>query len=102
MAADKNQPRRGTPSAVKNHAYAIVIGKPGAELPQYFEVAQVERGEEYVRVLSSTHNLIATIDSEACSDYDKIRRGDKLLLWCSMMTMSIPAQTNAEKVVILP
>ena len=85
-------------------AYALVIGDMRKEfLPQYFVVDQVRRSADgsCVRVLNSTNDVIARIDRHACRDFASIKEGDELLLWSSVMTMSLPGQTNAEKVVIL-
>lgn len=85
-------------------AYALVFGDVEKVLPMYFEVAQVLPAEDGngVRVLNKNNDIIATIDKNACEDYNKIQQGDKLLVWSNAMTMSLPAQTNADKVVILP
>ena len=85
-------------------AYALVIGDMRKEfLPQYFVVDQVRRSADgsCVRVLNSTNDVIARIDGNSCRDFASIKEGDELLLWSSVMTMSLPGQTNAEKVVIL-
>ena len=85
-------------------AYAIIIGDVRKDyLPQYFVVDQVQQAADgsCVRVLNSTHDVIARIDKYACEEYASIKQGDELLLWSRIMTMSLPGQTNAEKVVIL-
>ena len=85
-------------------AYAIIIGDVRKEyIPQFFVVDQVQKAKDgsCVRVLNSTNDLIARIDKYACEDFASIKAGDKLLLWSNVMTMSLPGQTNAEKVVIL-
>ena len=85
-------------------AFALVIGDVHKEqVPQYFVVDQVQKAADgsCIRVLNSTNDVIARIDKHACEDYASIKAGDKLLLWSSVMTMSLPGQTNAEKVVIL-
>ncbi|MGM9569091.1 MAG: hypothetical protein ACI3XC_03315 [Phascolarctobacterium sp.] len=85
-------------------AFAIVIGNVRKEyVPQYFVVDQVQRAFDgsCVHVLNSTNDVIARIDKYACEGYASIEAGDKLLLWSRVMTMSLPGQTNAEKVVIL-
>ena len=78
----------------QSHALAIVI-EDSEEPASFFEVAQAS-------VLNTNNDVIATIDANACADFAKIKKGDKLLVWSSMMTMSLPAQTHAEKVVVLP
>ena len=88
----------------QSQAYAMIIGEPGEKAASYFEVAQATLAADgsYMTVLNSNNDLIATVDVNACPDFAKIKKGDKLLLWSSFATMSLPAQTNAEKVVILP
>ena len=85
-------------------AYALIIGDVRKEhLPMFFVVDKVQpsRDGSFVRVLNSRNDIIARIDKHACEDFASIKEGDKLLLWSSIMTMSLPGQTNAEKVVIL-
>ena len=85
-------------------AYAIIIGDVRKDyLPQYFVVDQVQQAADgsCVRVLNSTNDVIARIDKYACEEYASIKQGDELLLWSRVMTLSLPGQTNAEKVVIL-
>lgn len=84
-------------------AYAIVLGA-AQDTPLFFPVAQVQLAEDgkAVRVLNDNNDIIATIDSAACPDYEQILPGDILLVWTKAMTMSLPAQTNADKAIILP
>lgn len=86
-------------------AYALVIGDVRKEfLPQYFVVDQVRlTGNKLaIRVLNTTQSVIATIDGNSCAEYASIKPGDKLLIWSTIMTMSLPGQTFAQKAVILP
>lgn len=85
-------------------AFAIVIGDDLEKLPLYFEVDQVINSESgnTVRVLNSNHSVIASVNQDACENFASIKKGNKLLVWCDVMTMSIPGQTNATKVIILP
>ena len=85
-------------------AFAIIIGDVRKDyIPQYFVVDQVQKAADgsCVRVLNTTNDIIARIDKDACEDFASIKAGDKLLMWSRVMTMSLPGQTNAEKVVIL-
>ena len=86
----------------QSHALAIVIGEREAA-PSFIEVAEAKLSADgkSMTVLNN-NNLIATIGSDACKDFAKIKKGDKLLLWSHMVTMSLPGLTNAEKVIILP
>lgn len=87
----------------QSHALAIVIGKREAA-PSFIEVAEAKLSADgkSMTVLNNNNDLIATIGSDACKDFAKIKKGDKLLLWSRMVTMSLPGLTNAEKVIILP
>lgn len=88
----------------QSHAMAIVIGAPAEGTAAYYEVVQAALSADgsYVTLLNANNDLIATVDATACNDFAKIKRGDKLLVWYDMMTMSLPAQTNAGRVVVLP
>ena len=87
----------------QSHALAIVIGEREAA-PSFIEVAEAKLSADgkSMTVLNNNNDLIATISSDACKDFAKIKKGDKLLLWSHMVTMSLPGLTNAEKVIILP
>ena len=85
-------------------AFALVLGDVQKEyVPMFFVVDKVQpsRDGSCVRVLNSNNDVIARIDKDACEDFAQIKAGDRLLLWSRVMTMSLPGQTNAEKVVIL-
>lgn len=88
----------------QSHAMAIVIGAPDEGIAAYFEVVQAAKSADgsCVTLLNANNDLIATVDAAACSDFAKIKRGDKLLLWYDVVTMSMPAQCNPGKVIILP
>ena len=87
----------------ESHALAIVIGEREAA-PSFIEVveAKLSADGKSMTVLNNNNDLIATIGSDACKDFAKIKKGDKLLLWSHTVTMSLPGLTNAEKVIILP
>ena len=84
-------------------SYAIVLGNNDEKQGKYFKVDKVTLSEDgsYVSVIDTNHNLIATIDKKACKDFTSIESGDELIVWCNMMTMSLPARTNAQKALIL-
>ncbi len=84
--------------------FALVLGENTERYGKFFTVDKVALSEDgkYVSVMNNAHNIIATVDREACKNYADIKEGDNLLMWYSMMTMSLPAKTNAEKAVILP
>ena len=84
-------------------SYAIVLGSNDEKQGKYFKVDKVTLSEDgsYVSVIDTNHNLIATIDKKACKDFTSIESGDELIVWYNMMTMSLPARTNAQKALIL-
>ena len=84
-------------------SYAIVLGNNDEKQGKYFKVDKVTLSEDgsYVNVIDTNHNLIATIDKKACKDFTSIESGDELIVWYNMMTMSLPARTNAQKALIL-
>ena len=84
-------------------SYAIVLGANDEKQGKYFKVDEVTLSEDgsYVSVIDTNHNLIATIDKKACKDFTSIESGDELIVWYNMMTMSLPARTNAQKALIL-
>lgn len=88
----------------QTQAYAIILGDNDVKQGKFFVVDQVTPSEngEYVSVMDSSHSLIATVDKKAYRYYSQIKAGEKLLVWYDMMTMSLPARTNAQKVVVLP
>ncbi len=88
----------------QSHALAIVMGAPDEGTAAYFEVAQAALAADgsHVTLLNANNDLIATVDAAACSDFAKIKRGDRLLVWYDVMTMSLPAQCSPGKVVVLP
>lgn len=95
------QTTRSVPA--QSHALTFVIGERESA-PSYIEVAEAKLSADgkTMTVLSSNNDLIITINKAACADFAKIKKGDKLLLWNSIVTMSLPGITNAEKVIVLP
>lgn len=88
----------------QTEAFAIVLGGADEKVGKFFVVDEVTLSEDgkYVSVMDSNNSLIATIDKKANKNFAEIKTGDKLVLWYDMMTMSLPARTNAQKAVILP
>lgn len=85
----------------QSQAFAIVLGKIEDGAGRFFQVEQAVLKDGYIELLSVNHDLILTVDASGCKNYADIRKGDKLLYWASSMTLSLPAQSNAEKVVLL-
>ena len=84
-------------------AYAVVLGDNSEKMGKFFKVEEVTMSEDktYVSVINTNESLIATVDEKANKNFAEIKAGDNLMVWYDMMTMSLPARTNANKVVIL-
>ena len=84
-------------------AYAVVLGDSSEKMGKFFKVEDVTMSEDktYVSVINTNESLIATVDKKANKNFAEIKAGDNLMVWYDMMTMSLPARTNANKVVIL-
>ena len=84
-------------------AFAIVLGDNSEKMGKFFKVEEVTMSEDktYVSVINTNESLIATVDKKANKNFAEIKAGDNLMVWYDMMTMSLPARTNANKVVIL-
>ena len=84
-------------------AYAVVLGDNSEKMGKFFKVEEVTMSEDktYVSVTNTNESLIATVDKKANKNFAEIKAGDNLMVWYDMITMSLPARTNANKVVIL-
>ena len=84
-------------------AFAVVLGDNSEKMGKFFKVEEVTMSEDktYVSVINANESLIATVDKKANKNFAEIKAGDNLMVWYDMMTMSLPARTNANKVVIL-
>lgn len=84
-------------------AFAVVLGDNSEKMGKFFKVEDVTMSEDktYVSVINTNESLIATVDKKANKNFAEIKAGDNLMVWYDMMTMSLPARTNANKVVIL-
>ena len=84
--------------------FAIVFGKNNEKQGKYMHVEQVTPSEngESVRLLNSNRDIIVTVSKDVYEDYQNIKEGDRIMAWYSIMTMSLPGQTNATKVIVLP
>ena len=88
----------------QTEAYAVVLGDNSEKMGKFFKVGEVTFSEDgtYVNVTNTNESLIATVDKKANKNFAELKVGDSLMIWYDMMTMSLPAFTNANKVVILP
>ena len=87
----------------QSEAFAVVLGDDSEKMGKFFKVEEVTMSEDdtYVSVINTNESLIATVDKKANKNFAEIKAGDNLMVWYDMMTMSLPARTNANKVVIL-
>jgi hypothetical protein len=87
----------------QSEAFAVVLGDNSEKMGKFFKVEEVTMSEDntYVSVINTNESLIATVDKKANKNFAEIKAGDNLMVWYDMMTMSLPARTNANKVVIL-
>ena len=87
----------------QSEAYAVVLGDNSEKMGKFFKVEEVTMSEDnaYVSVINTNESLIATVDKKANKNFAEIKAGDNLMVWYDMMTMSLPARTNANKVVVL-
>ena len=87
----------------QSQGYALLLGSPEQNLGHYYQVghAQLLPGKNVVELTDVDGELIATVGPTACADWQEIKGGQKLLLWYDLMTLSLPARTNATKVLIL-
>lgn len=83
--------------------FAIVFGKNNEKQGRYMHVEKVITSEngESVRLLNSNRDIIVTVTKDVYEDYQNIKKGDRIMAWYSIMTMSLPGQTNATRVVVL-
>ena len=84
--------------------FAIVFGKNNEKQGKSMHVEKVTPSEngESVRLLNSNRDIIVTVSKNVYEDYQNIKEGDRIMAWYSIMTMSLPGQTNATKVIVLP
>lgn len=88
----------------KADAYALVSGGIGEETGKFFRVSSVNKSDDTdnaVVILNSNHDIKAIITQDACANYATIAAGDTMLVWYSALSFSIPAETTANKAVII-
>ena len=82
--------------------FAIVFGKNNEKQGMHVEKVTPSENGESVRLLNSNRDIIVTVSKDVYEDYQNIKEGDRIMAWYSIMTMSLPGQTNATKVIVLP
>lgn len=86
-----------------SQARLIILCPEGVEPPLFVQVARAEltKKEKSVRVVNSAGDMVLTVTAGVLKDYKKLRAGDRLLVWCKALTLSLPAYGYAEKAVLL-
>lgn len=85
-------------------AIALLVGTPKqGSVGMYMKVASLHEGKEgSIRVLCTNNERLVTILPEKLAQLSALEEGSELMVWYDVMTMSIPAQATATKVVLLP
>ncbi len=96
----------------QTYAYSIVVNNnENVAVPQYIEVSKVEleNGTTVLESADGNYIIRLTEDTEFIPFNTKnivsasdIKEGTKLFAWYDIMTMSLPAQATATKVMLLP
>jgi hypothetical protein len=88
----------------QGNATALLVGTPKTGSGgMYMKVAKLEKTKEgSIKVLCTNSDRLVTISPAVFAKIADIKEGSELILWYDVMTMSIPAQAIATKVVLLP
>lgn len=87
----------------QGNAVAVVRNSAAEEMANgvYIKAGEVTLVGDTANVLSSNGDLLIRIERRNCRRYAEIKPGDELLVWYQVVTLSLPGQTNAERVVLL-
>ena len=88
----------------QSNAIALIVGTPEKDSAgMYLKVGEVqENNNGGIRVLCTNGDRLVTITSNVFPAFADIKEGSELMVWYDVMTMSIPAQATATKVILLP
>ncbi len=92
---------RSYPPQTQGKAIMLITREDKAAHYYVVDSVELSADRKYVTVTDVNNELIATIPGKACSAYRNIKPGTRLLLWYDLMTMSLPAKTNAVKARII-
>lgn len=67
----------------------------------YMKVQKIEQTKNGIIVFDGDQDRMITISDKLLKKTGKIKQGDELMVWYRAMTMSIPAQANADRVTVL-
>lgn len=85
-------------------AIALLVGVPEkGSVGVYMQAANVkEYNDGSIKVLCTNNDRLITITPAVFAGVKDIREGSELIVWYDIMTMSLPGQAGANKVVLLP
>lgn len=88
----------------QGNAIALIVGTPKkGSAGMYMKVANLEKNQDgSIKVLCTNSDRLVTIRPDVFVQTTAIKEGSELIVWYDIMTMSIPAQATATKVVLLP
>ncbi|WP_371380132.1 stalk domain-containing protein [Sporomusa aerivorans] len=88
----------------QGNAIALLVGTPKTgSAGMYMQVAQLEKNQDSsIKALCTNADRIVTISPDVFAQTADIKEGSELIVWYDIMTMSMPAQAKATKVVLLP
>lgn len=88
----------------QGNAIALIVGTPETgSAGMYMKVATAEQNKDgNIKVLCTNSDRLVTIRPDIFAQTTDIKEGSELIVWYEMMTMSMPAQETATKVVLLP
>lgn len=95
----------------QSYAFVLTVVSEEKAAPAYIEVAKKEETEDGIKLYDKADNYIITIVEETVVEPYKTRNivtaaditeGSRVLAFFDVMTLSIPAQAVANKVIILP
>jgi len=85
-------------------AIALLVGTPQkGSAGMYMQVAHLQKNTDgSIKVLCTNADRLVTISPAVFAGMNGIKEGSELIVWYDMMTMSLPAQAAATKVLLLP
>lgn len=95
----------------QSYARVIVVNEEGKAAPLYVEVSKKEETIDGIKLYDKDDNYIITLTSETVFEPYKtrnivtaqdIKEGSEILVYTDIMTLSLPAQAVASRVIIFP
>jgi hypothetical protein len=86
----------------KAEAFAFIFGQNSEKQGKYMRVESIlltRRNEGYILLFNSNKDIIVKVLAEVYPNYLQIKRGDDIMVWYNVITMSIPGQVTAKKLV---